>query len=107
MANPNQARDQRGRFARSGSSRGDSSHDRKMAEREQRNLNRAKISAEIFDQQDRLAEQQQIAQRLAKTRPSRRDDPHDVVDWEKQNVANRERLRKIRARIKELRSTKP
>lgn len=105
MSNPNQARDARGRFARSASLSAESVADRRAAEAERRKVDKAKRNAEIFDEQSRIDEMLSEQKKLRNNRPTRRDDPHDVLDWQRQSSALADKLRRARSRLKQLRST--
>ena len=99
MGSPNQPRDSRGRFASSGRVDPERAADQKRIEKAQREARLADLNAAL---NVALTE----SKALKAETPTRRDDPHDVVDWEKRRARNRAKVAELRARIKETRSAR-
>lgn len=100
MANPNQARDSRGRFARVASA--EQKRDQAERDKDRARVERAKREAARAEIRDELASVKQLLDRLKKVKPGRRDDVHDVVSWEQQYAAARDRDRRLRAKLRQL-----
>lgn len=100
MANPNQARDSRGRFTRTGSA--ESRRDQADRARDRERVDQARRNAEKADIRSEISSVDQLLGRLRSVRPTRRDDPHDVVSWEQQFAAARDRKRRLTAKLRAL-----
>lgn len=100
MGSPNQPRDARGRWTKGGGAL--SAADRREAAADAKRIERAKLEAQRARLRDQLEHENANIARLNKTKPTRRDDPHEVVDWEQERAATRERLRKLKASMKSL-----
>lgn len=101
MANPNQARDSRGRFTRTGSAESR----RDLAERlkDRQRVEKARRNAELAEVRGEVASVDQLLDRLRKVKPRRNDDVHDVVSWEQQFAAAKDRRRRLSAKLRQLR----
>lgn len=102
MANPNQSRDSRGRFQRSGGNTTEDRRSSKERDADRKRVERAKTDAAIADTRDSLATITRELQANTAARPTRRDDPHDVVSWEQDRAFLRERQRKLREKLRTL-----
>lgn len=102
MANPNQARDSRGRFARFGGNATEDRRDSKEREADRKRVEKAKIAAQIADVRDSLSTVVREEQSLINQRPTRKSDPHEVVDYERERAFLRERKRVLKQKLREL-----
>lgn len=100
MANPNQARDANGRFARVASA--ESKRDQAERAKDRERVDKARRNAERAEIRGELSSVDQLLTRLRAVKPTRRDDPHDVVSWEQQFAAARDRRRRLTAKLRGL-----
>jgi len=98
MGSPNQPRDARGRFASTGSaSRADDAERRA----DQKRVDQARAAAAHEKARAEISRITRELEKIKIDKPTRRDDPYDVIAWEQNRAKLREQLRAARARSKE------